>query len=91
MKTKFRLSKPRRHKTKGSRVTVALRSGKNPGTHRMGPRNGLEVSEKRKIFTPTGIRTLDLPDRSLPTTQLRLHYQKDKLYYQRFYLPTDVQ
>ena len=38
----------------------------------MGPRAGLDVLEKRKIFCHTGIRTPDLRDRSLVSTVVNL-------------------
>ena len=73
---------PRWHKSKVSRGTVALRLGKNAGTYRVGPRPGLDVSEKRITFTPSEIRTPYRLARRLLITQPLFHYQKYKFYYQ---------
>jgi hypothetical protein len=56
-------------------VPASLPPGENPGTPEeglVGPKVGLDVSEKRNIFVPAGIRTLNRQARRLatiPTTQ----------------------
>ena len=54
VRTNLHLSMSRRHKSKGSIGTVALRSEKNSCTHRVGPRPGLDILEKRKFLHLVG-------------------------------------
>lgn len=49
---------------------AAVPQGKNPGTDCIG---GLGDLEKRKTFTPAGVRTPHTPDRSLVTVLIALH------------------
>jgi hypothetical protein len=37
------------------------------------PKNGLDIMEKKKLFVPTDIRTLDHPGDSLMTVQITLY------------------